>query len=122
MATAEKEMACPKGYVEVVATSKGFYGIGKLGSRIVEDETFFVPEGTPKGSWFRVVNPEDAGKLGPAKKAEKLARKRASIEASRLAKDPAAMMQTLREIQAANAPMQLPAGKVLDEPKAPKRP
>lgn len=119
--TAEKEMTCPKGYVEVVATSKGFYGVGKMGSRIQEGETFFVPQGTPKGSWFHVVDPDDAGKLGPSKKAGKLARKQASIAASRLAKDPAAMFATVREMAAAGAPVQVPAGKVL-EPAAPQKP
>jgi hypothetical protein len=116
MATAEKEMTCPKGYVEVVATSKGFYGVGKMGSRIQEGETFFVRIGTPQGGWFQLVDEEkDAGKLAPSKKGEKLARKQASIAASRLAKDPIAMFQTMREQMAASAPAPVPAGKVLEQ-------
>lgn len=113
-------MKCPKGYVEVIATAPGFYGIGKMGSRIAVDETFYVKEGSPVGGWFRVLHPEDAGKLAPSKKAEKLARKQAANAASRLAKDPSALVQTVKELVAANAPMQIPAGKILQEPAAAK--
>lgn len=117
----EKEMTCPKGYIEVVALSTGFYGSGKMGSRIQPEETFFVPQGSRLGAWFRPVNAEDAAKLLPCKKAEKVARKQAAIAASRLAKDPGQLIQTVREQMLANAPLPLPPGKVqADAPPAKK--
>lgn len=103
----------PKGYVEVVATARGFYGVGKLGSRIEEGETFYVREGARCGSWFQVVDEKDSHKLLPSKKADKLKAKREADRLFRMAKDPVALIQTVREMAMAGAPIGIPEGKTL---------
>lgn len=123
MATTEKEMACPKGYVEVIATARGFYGKGKNGSRIREEETFYVPEGSRLSAWFRPLHAKDEGRLLPCLKADKVRAKMSADADWRRAKDPGALVQTMRQVADALAPLQLGAGKVMEEPaqkKAPK--
>lgn len=108
----------PAGYVTVVAHAKGFYGKGKLGSRIQENETFFVPEGTRCGSWFGPVNPDDAKKLLPSRKPEKQKAQAARIRAERIAADPATLVQTMREFAVQHAaPDRIPDSKVMDLPR-----
>ncbi len=112
----------PAGYVTVVAYRKGFYGVGKMGSRINKGETFFVPEGTRLGSWFGPVNQADMAKLKPSTKPEK---QKAQVEANRmhrLAKDPAAFLQSMREFSMQNAAMTIAANRVLDAQDQPKQP
>lgn len=119
----------PPGYVTVIAYKKGFYGKGKLASRILPKETFFVPEGTRCGSWFGPANPEDAKKLLPSLKPEKQKAQEAANRAARATKDPAILLQqTLRQLLDERlGASQIPAGKVFEPPeqkqpaKAPKQ-